>query len=321
MRSRKNTVAVISHEEDIDGLASATLLLRFYRESSIILTNYHKMKWVHAVRKVHDLCRSYKNLELFISDLNLKPWMLEKLDKGLEECSEKKVYWIDHHVWDEESLRLVEKLGYVKTYGDREHTSTELVARFLGVHDEVVEILSELSRDSDYGLFKNPLTEPLTDLIRYIVYIMKRKSKLLKIVRKFSRGIIWDSSMDFTWESAIRYKARALEKARENLFQTEIKGCKILFIFSDPILSSKILLERIGAGIEYDIAFTIYSNGSITISRKNNLIDCSSIARRLGGGGHMYIAGAQISSRIVRDRDRVLREILSKIQEAIPRCR
>ncbi|MEZ0290040.1 MAG: DHH family phosphoesterase [Sulfolobales archaeon] len=312
---------LVSHEEDIDGLASAALLLRVYRDSDVILTNYHRGKWMYAIRKIRALCSVSKNLQIFITDLNLKTWMIEELDKALKRCYEKKVIWIDHHVWDEESIEIIKKLSYVEVYGDREHTATELVASFIGLKDEVTELLTELSRDSDYGLFRNPLTEPLTDLIRYLVYVARRKSRLVKLVKRFSRGVVWDSYADFTWGIAVEYKRRVLEEARKSLIETSINNCRVLFIFANPMLSSGVILNTLDR--QYDIAFTIYTNGSITIarSRDQRIIDCSLIARRLGGGGHRHIAGAQVNPRLARDREEIIKHIVSIARDFIPRCR
>lgn len=308
-------VVSVSHEEDIDGLASASVLIRSVIVDRIFLTNYHVDKWRYVSREISDLCERYGDLEIYITDLNLSTEMINTLDNALRRCS-KHVYWIDHHKWSIESIELTDSLGYFTRYGDKNFTATENLARYLGVsEDPVVKLLSELSRDSDFGYMRHVLTQPLTNIIRYTVYVSRNKFLLKRLVKKFSRGVLWDQEINDVWVEASRYIEKALSKALDSKRIIEDRK-RILFIYSEPVLSSKIILSSI-SDLDYDLAVVVYSNGSVTISRNRDDIDCSLLARALGGGGHEHIAGAQIKKSLAKDFNESIKMILERIKDLL----
>jgi oligoribonuclease NrnB/cAMP/cGMP phosphodiesterase (DHH superfamily) len=321
-RMRKHTmifgdenVIGVSHEEDIDGIGSAAILLRVLGVRNIVLTNYHREKWYYAVKKIRGYCESLGNITIYITDLNLKKWMINSLDHGLSNCV-KKIYWIDHHLWDKESDELTDKLGYYVKYNDAKHTASENLAEFLGVkEDPVVDLIKILSRDSDFGIMQHFLTEPLTDLIRYLVYIKKSKALLKKLVRKISRGVFWDYETELLWRNAYKMKREVVENTLRNYIYKEVDDRKIYFFFTEPVTSSYSLLKSFGE--KHDLAIVIFSNGSITIvrGRDRDDIDCSEIARRLGGGGHRHIAGVQVRRRMIIEKDLLLQRIINVLRE------
>ncbi|MGC9147938.1 MAG: hypothetical protein ACP5GI_00620 [Sulfolobales archaeon] len=319
MSNKKNEIIIsVSHEEDIDGIASASIILRFLGVDYLFLTNYHFNKWRYFVETVKRLCYRFgkesTRVKMYITDLNLKPFMIRSLDNNLSNCSLKEVYWIDHHKWDSESIDLVNSLNYFIIYGDKNFSATENLVNYLNVSkDPVANILAYLSRDSDFGLMKHVLTQPLTNVIRYIVYISRNKLFLKKLVKKFSRGILWDHEINSIWKNSVEYINKALEETLRSIRIIEVNNRKILYTLSSPALSSKLILGNI-YNVKFDLAVIIYTNGSVTISRGRNDIDCSVIARALGGGGHEHIAGAQISPKIARDLNKAINMITEKIR-------
>ena len=315
---KEEIIISVSHEEDIDGIASSSIILRFIGFDYLFLTNYHLSKWRYFTERVKKLCSEFRgksiNVRIYITDLNLKPFMIRSLDNSLSNCPLKKVYWIDHHKWDSESIDLVNSLGYFTAYGDKNFSATENLVNYLNVsEDPVASVLAYLSRDSDFGLMKHILTQPLTNVIRYIVYVSKNKLLLKKLVKKFSRGVLWDPEINSIWINSIEYIDNALEETLRSIRFVEINNKRILFASANPVLSSKLVLGNI-SDAKFDLAVMIYTNGSVTISRGRNDIDCSVIAKAMGGGGHEHIAGAQIDPRIARDFNKAIAMIAEKIR-------
>lgn len=245
------------------------------------------------------MCRRRGSLSLVISDLNPSLKIVEILDKSLNGCDDKRIIWIDHHVWREDVLSKVKSLGYIETYIDRSRTASENTSSFLGLDgDPVIKPIKDLSRDTDYGFFKHPLSEPLTDVIRYTLYSENNTEYLLKLALKFSKGVVWDYDLEARWLRAREKKLEAIENAKKDSIYTYLKGYRVFISIADPMLSSRIVLRETGAG-DYDMAFVAYTNGSITISRGRDDINCAEIASKLGGGGHPHIAGAQIDRGII----------------------
>jgi len=291
-------LCVVSHEEDIDGLGSAAVALKWSGSRCLYLTGYFKEEWVSFSRRLRSRCRRKGSLSLVVSDLNPSLEMLEILDTSLSTCPEKKILWVDHHVWKEEALSRANSMGYVEVYIDRSMTSTESMIHRLGlVSDSGLDVIAQLSRDTDYGLYSHPLSGPLTDVIRYSLYRKGDRRFLAGLARKFSRGIVWDYEVELLWEEASEEKEKALEEVRRSAAVREVKGYRALFLYTDPILSSRIAIRETRIR-DYDIAFVIYKNGSITIARGSRDINCAEIASKLGGGGHPHIAGAQIGRSI-----------------------
>ncbi|MEM1610671.1 MAG: hypothetical protein QXQ57_03365 [Sulfolobales archaeon] len=307
-------LCVVSHEEDIDGIGSAAVAIKGMKIRCIYLTGYFRDEWLLLGRKIDGRCRYKRSIELLITDLNPNVEMIETLDRSLAKCEDKRVIWIDHHVWSEEALSRARALGYIETHINRSMTATENVIHYLGLEKMIdIRVIAYLSRDTDYGIFSHPLSEPLTDVIRYSLYKKGDKRFLIKLARKFSKGIIWDHEIDSIWAEAKREKEKIIEDLRRNTVIRDIKGYKALFLISDPMISSKIAIRE--AGVKgYDIAFIVYRNGAVTIARGSENINCAEIAMRFGGGGHPHIAGAQIDRKLV---EAGLEEVIRYISERL----
>lgn len=305
---------IVSHEEDIDGIGAAAIAIRGTGSRRIYLVGYRVERWETLAKIFRRGCRSENSAEILISDLNPGRRHLEILAGALWECPHKKVIWIDHHVWREEVLSLAKDLGFIEVRIDRSRTSTENVASFLDLEgDYVVKPLLEISRDTDYGLFRHPLSEPLTDTIRYSLYAENDRDFLRGLAIKFSKGVLWDHEIDSRWAAAMERKRKALEEVRTGYREAVIGGYKALVVISDPVVSSRIVLREI---VEkgYDVAFVVYRNGAVTISRGSGNVNCAEIAWKLGGGGHAHIAGAEIDPVLVsRGIDRVIYYLRNKI--------
>lgn len=307
-------LCVVSHEEDIDGIGSAAIAIKSIKVRCIYLTGYFKDEWLLLSKKIEKRCQEKVSIELLITDLNPSVEMIEAINRSLARCEDKRVVWIDHHVWSEDALLKARALGYIETYINRSMTATENVIRYFGLEGVAdISIIAYLSRDTDYGLFSHPLSEPLTDVIRYSLYRKNDRKFLVKLARKFSKGIIWDYEIDNIWAEAKMEKEKILEDLRRNAVIRDIKGYKALFLTSDPMISSKIAIREAGVK-DYDIAFVIYRNGSITIARGSKNVNCAEIAMKLGGGGHPHIAGAQIDKKVMEaDLEEVIKYIAERL--------
>ncbi len=308
-------VYIVSHEEDIDGIGSAAIALRMTGSRRLHLVGYRFKDWVGLGKVLRRGCMSKGSVEVLISDLNPGRRHMEILAGLLDSCPSKKISWIDHHVWVEEVLSLANSLGYIETHIDRSRTAAENMARLFGVEgDQAVKPLLELSRDTDYGLLRHPLSEPLTDTIRYSLYADGDRAFLRSLAFKFSKGVLWDHEINYKWAMAMERKRKALEEIRRDSREVSIGGYKALVILSDPVVGSRIAVREASRG-DHDIAFVVYRNGSVIISRGSREdINCFEIAWRLGGGGHPHVAGAQIDPEIVsRGMEAVVEYLRSKI--------
>ncbi len=312
--SLPKSVYIVSHEEDIDGIGAAAIAVRGTGSRRVYLVGYRAEGWEALAKIFRSGCRSESSAEILISDLNPGKRHLEILASALSDCPSKKVIWVDHHLWREEELSIARGLGFVEMLIDRSRTAAENMAALLGLdRDVAVKPLLEMSRDTDYGFFRHPLSEPLTDTIRYSLYAENDRGFLKRLVFKFSKGVFWDYEINGMWEAAVERKGKALEEIRAGYREAVIGGYRAIVVISDPVLSSRIALREI-AGKGYDVAFVVYRNGAVIIVRGSGDVNCAEIAWRLGGGGHAHIAGAEIDPVFLsRGVDGVVEYLGSKI--------
>lgn len=289
-------VCLVSHEEDIDGLGSAAIGVRLLRTRCFVLAGYGRSSWPLAVGELSRRCGRGVS-EVLFADLNPSPGMLQALRSYLGACGSPKIRWVDHHVWGDEALALAQKMG-VELHIDRSRTASENLAILLGGEgDPVSRALVELSRDTDYGIFSHPLSEPLTTLIRFALYREGDRAYLRRLVLSFSKGVLWDHEASLRWRRAGEEASKALSEALSSYRRARIGGRDAVVVIADPILSSRKILRALGES--YEIAFVAYRNGSVTIARGSPEINCAEVARMLGGGGHPHIAGAEVGAEAV----------------------
>lgn len=287
---------IVSHEEDLDGLGSAAIGVRLLRTRCFILAGYGRDSWLRAVKELSRRC-GREGLEILFADLNPSPRMLEALRSSLGACRSPKIRWVDHHVWAGEAEAIAKEMG-VELHVERSRTASENLAILLGAGEDAVAMaLVELSRDTDYGIFSHPLSDPLTTLIRFALYREGDRAYLRRLVIKFSRGVLWDHEASSRWRRASEEASEALSEALASYRRARIGGRDAVVVLADPILSSRKILGRLGES--YEIAFVAYRNGSMTIARGSPEINCAEVARRLGGGGHPHIAGAEVGAEAV----------------------
>lgn len=313
---------IYTHKADCDGVCSAAILERYVDlenvDSRVDFIDYGALAQ-KAFSRIEGL--AYGS-EVIIADFGCDISLLPAAERAISSLNKRggKLVWLDHHKWDEESVRRLSPLAKVRLSKSDELCGAELsYLEYMG-DDELSRRLAAIGRDSDIDMWKtNPpspsyaLTKPLADLITYYNYLAnddddKRRGLLLSLVRKLSDAPLdrivgkdfdnpfWDNEMqkDFS-----EYKKLETSKLEECLGSAEtFKAGDYTFVIgiSDRVLSTttvgNALLNRYNA----DASFVVRETGLISIRRSTGRysIKCDELAKLFSGGGHEYAAGGKL---------------------------
>jgi len=260
---------------DVDGIASAAIFLRKYPNATIILRAPAQVSKSRILRLfTWD----------FIADLPCPPGSRVKMRA-------------DHH-------RTNQPCAEVECYDPDAPCSAILTAKLLGLeNDEHVKKIVSIAIETDTANITSREAKMLDLAVRYSGYRTK-----LKIIKMLAwRESIDDIFNDYEISEAIR---RGLEA--EALIDTIVKQLpsrEVLTIYFPKSKNFKISYRQLSIKIQKEkgVKFIniLVRKGFRTFrlycgADKESIYDCTPIAKRLGGGGHKFAAGAQYKVSIFK---------------------
>ncbi len=283
----------ISHG-DVDGVVSAALIVRYTNNVAVRLSATSALPKV--IRSaMYDIIMRGANT-IIISDLNPSPGNIESIVDMLSQYVKAgvKVVWLDHHEWIDEAVNAVKEIG-VELMIDTERVAAEVVYKYLEKMtteirgDRIAHALISLAIDDDRFLNRNPLAIKWRRLLRWYNWEFRRKT-----VRAFASGELWPHWAQKAYEEIEREYYILIRKALEDMKVIEVKGYKVVVIppISDKIHPGDLQLELSRRGIDADLFVIMYSKG---VSFRSSQINVADLAKSMGGGGHIYSAGAPLS--------------------------
>lgn len=283
----------ISHG-DVDGVVSAALVVRYTNNVSVRLSATSALpKVIHSA--MYDIIMRGADT-IIISDLNPSSSNTSSIVDILSQYIRAgvKVIWLDHHEWDTSVIEAVRNAG-IELIIDNECVAAEIVYSYLEErtpeirHDKLVHALIGLAIDDDRFLNRNPLAIKWRRLLRWHGWEFRRKT-----VRAFASGELWPHWAQKAYEEIEREYNTLIRRALQNMKIVEIKGYRIVVIppVSDKIHPGDLQLELSRRGIDADIFAIMYSKG---VSFRSNQINVANLAKSMGGGGHIYSAGAPLT--------------------------
>ncbi len=300
-------ITLISHA-DLDGLVCVSLLLKKFYEAKprIYFTSANQFKKVLALSIANN---DHLN-KLFISDIaaTQKTLLLSSVYD--------KVVWIDHHEWEKCEL----PLNVEVVHDPNAPSASQLVAKYLGIESDIVNLVNEVDRDE----VKSTEAEFLRDLVGAIRWKYKGKNftnKLISIsktlcfhgIEELERSLAVASLIDeySKWLSGFSEKilqiARIVEKNNK-----KIAVCEINEQLPPYFINSKLKQHP---NAPFDIILIIVRKLDPTKRkiftriefRTHTAEDVYSLAKQFNGGGHKVAAAATLKSFLSTE------EILEKI--------
>ena len=283
----------ISHG-DVDGVVSAALIVRYTNNVAVRLSATSALPKVIRSAMYDIIMRGADTI--IISDLNPSPGNIENIVDMLSQYVKAgvKVVWLDHHEWIDEAVGAVREIG-VELMIDTERVAAEVVYEYLEKiipeirKDKIVHALISLAIDDDRFLNRNPLAIKWRRLLRWYNWEFRRKT-----VRAFASGELWPHWAQKAYEEIEREYDILIRKALEDMKVIKVKGYKVVVIppISDKIHPGDLQLELSRRGVNADLFVIMYSKG---VSFRSNQINVADLAKSMGGGGHIYSAGAPLS--------------------------
>jgi len=309
---------IFSHRRDVDGLISAAIFLRRFRDAKLNFVDYGKENVEELIKKLYALSQGDF---VVIADFGLDDDYAKRLSDVLSELTKKGaiVYWLDHHNWSEQSISLVKQAGvHLLKVKDDEACGAELVHKLFGGNDKFSLTLSQIAHSTDFHLPLDEVAKTLVCVVDY--YNSMEKSvcdkNLERLAQNLAEGVFLDSLI---YEHFLEYKKQE-EKAIEQLLKDtrtfKVNDFVVAVGFAKDPLGPTKTCDIIRENVKSDIQ--VYVKGKkVSFRRSNNAIDCSKIAKNLSGGGHEYAAGGELAFDAEKHRDEALEEIKKAIQKAL----
>jgi len=283
--------AVVVTHTDLDGTASAAVLLRYLGHVDKFLF-IQPNNLVRAISSIN--CGS--GCSIYVCDLSPNSSNYTALVTSLHRLVERgaSVWWFDHHVWDDHWLSELRGIG-VKLFVDRSTCATGVVIKYLGVADEVSVKLARAACSLDLWVFDDWLGNFLA---RYIGF-SKSSNWRRRAVGKLSSGELLDGDVLRVVEESVDRELKILsEVLRKSKVREVCGGIRIAYYYKsvkDHVTSyiASLQMSRFSA----DVAL-ICRKGSASL-RSRGSVNVREIAKKLGGGGHEYAAGFPIRPRLL----------------------
>jgi len=306
------TIVALTHGRDLDGIASAAIIYRFSKIRNYKCKLYfsepynlsENLEKILLYEKVFD--------ELVIADIGLNREISSVIISLLRRVKERNVLikWFDHHIWDDDLVESIRKIVDLLKVDSR-FCAAELVQINLLPRDSIARRIALLARDMDFWLKKDELSVKISKIIR------SGNVSKNEIIEKLSEGIFWDKGFQEIYDKLSVFEKEIIEKALKNTETYYIKKLKVAFVKGKAPagLIADTLAEK-----NYDIIVVISPTGKISLRRGKESINLVPIAKKLGGGGHPYAAGAMLNYNaidrflakffgIFRKKDKILKVI------------
>lgn len=296
MNTQVNHVYVVTHT-DLDGIGSAAVYLRMARrrpgrEATIAFTEPYEL---HNL--LSDLSKYMESGDLLVvTDLGLNEDTRRPIAEIIADIVGKgvRVEWYDHHVWEEDDIKSLAKLG-AAIHVDRSTCATGVVAKYAPAKwrvslDEFTLELVDAVCSADLWRWNNSLSPKL---FRAAGSREASNEWRLKILEKFLEGVIWDDELERKLEDYVNEELKNMTSILATVYVANSKGVKIAVAYKEngPPANSivgALLLSRFKA----DIAVIMRPNGGLSL--RSRRVNVQRIASKLGGGGHPRAAGARI---------------------------
>jgi oligoribonuclease NrnB/cAMP/cGMP phosphodiesterase (DHH superfamily) len=278
---------IITHT-DLDGVASAALILKYLRvrgvddsKISILLTQPHNL---------HRVLNKLSCDELFISDLGINHRTYESLLNEVRRLRGEgtKIYWFDHHVWQGSWINELVNLG-VNLYLNPNTCSAGVVVSSLGLLDNESQLLANATCSVDLWVFNNYLGNYLS---RYVVCRggNKWRKYLISKLSGFNGGL--DDEVLKCVEDVVDRDLRTYGEVLKKVLISVIDGVKVAFVVKEwEESSTSYIAHFIMSRVNADVV-VVCKEGSLSI--RSNELNIRELAVRLGGGGHPKAAGAPL---------------------------
>ncbi len=293
-----NRICIVSHAEDLDGLASAALLARKFGvcNESIYFADYS----YQLLSFVFEMLRNGNCKAVFVTDLSVNESRVNAWLKVLSSLRRKgaKIFWIDHHPWPE-NAKAVANLCDMAEYGEnKKYCTTEIIAKLFKLKDPYASRLERIVHASDFALKPASMAESkiqrsydLAIAYANTLPIAKQQKLLRNMARLISEGKLENKRISMLAQRFERQSEKEVAKALEKNY--EIEGIAVAFS-GNKVLQDDLLAKLFDKSHKDIVMLVNLDKRKASIRSKTK--DISKLAALLGGGGHPHAAGFPIKN-------------------------
>jgi len=278
------TVICYYHNDDLDGVTSASIIKKKYPQANFFGWNYGEKV---AVQSNYDI--------VFIVDITLPESVMKELI-----ANNKKVIWIDHH--GRKIKDMEKKIKNIDGFRDTKNNHSACVLTWKYVYPcEPTPTLLRYVEDIDLWKWEYPNTDPITTSL-WITYGNNPQSYV-----NLLNETVWNMQQTNHLTKGnlfIKQRNAIIDKTLTKTKIGTFKGHRTAFINTSVFQSSigNEALKRFD--IDVALIWNLDTDFVRCSLRSNKNVDVSKIAKQLNGGGHPRASGFQCS----------LEEILKIIQ-------
>lgn len=288
-------VFVVVGHGDLDGVGAAALLVRGLGLGlggvRLVFCEPHRVD--ECFRSV---LRSGGVVGVGVVDLGLNDSVFRGVVEGYRRWGGGvRVYWFDHHVWEDEWISGLRGLGF-EVVVDRSTCATGVVAGYFGLDDDFSRRL--VSSVCSVDLWR--WDDPLSPFLFRLTDAWSSEEGLRRVFEAFVKGVLWRDEWSRVVSEYVDEELRGYDRIKRYLRVVDVGGCRIVVAvkyWDGPPhrnFLAQYLLSRYGADIA---VIPVVGRG---ISLRSREVDVRRIAVRLGGGGHPRASGAPIPAGFVR---------------------
>ncbi len=293
----KNVFSV-THRADMDGIASAALVMRRFGMPSknIILASYDRDSFASAMRTLSRI--DPRNSLVIFTDFSANSNSIESMRRHMLRLkrSGNRILYIDHHPWSEEAMGKIASLCDYALVGENSaFCAAELTAKLLFKKpDHTVKRIAGIARITDFNLPAK--SAAITKIVLAIEYFnITDPGRLKKLAELFSNGVFSSKLIDAAYRAYKKTEKKQLSELDRSIMSVDARY-RLGIGFGERI-QSNIACARIMKKAKADIALYMNLRNGTAHLRSRKGIDCSKLASNLHGGGHPRAAGFQPSSR------------------------
>jgi oligoribonuclease NrnB/cAMP/cGMP phosphodiesterase (DHH superfamily) len=310
----------ISHDKDVDGLASAAIVWRYAKSKgldySVTLTDYG------AFDPVFSSIALRRDTLIVVSDLGVDDTTLDVVITNLKRAITQgcKIVWLDHHQWSENAIKAILALPNKPVLRiNHDFCAAEIVQRILMPRDEICMELARIAHDTDFNLREIDGATALTDAVSVIRFgaIDRREDVsdalypvLTKLAEHGLSGVWNDSSKKFV-DSLLNKQVDHYRKEKKKKMRKSLAGhCdstihdRLVRVVEIPsgvtstdmgtFAAKEENLQVDGESLKVaDLLFMLSQGGMLGIRRGHDTVLCNIVAKYFNGGGHPFAAGGE----------------------------
>lgn len=317
--STKDKVIVMGHSNtDVDSFGAAVGIYRIAKtlgRSAYIVVNHvsHTIQpWVDAfndrlekeevviVNNAQALELADQNTVLVVVDVN-KPSYTE-CPELLKHC--RSVVVLDHHRQGEEVIENA-TLSYVEPYAS---SACEMVAEILQYVEDGIKVKS-VEADCLYAGI-------VVDTSNFVAKAGVRTFEAAAFLRRNGADVTRVRKMFREDANDYRAKADAVSQAKIFMDEYALSVCQADHVSSPTVVGAQAANELLNiVGIKASFVFTEYNDTIFISARSIDELNVQVVMEKLGGGGHINVAGAQMKDVSVEEACEKLKATLKEMKE------